>query len=94
MKKISLDLLRVIARVMAVLEPVKVVISNVADVSGSQLDVPDMSHVPQKGSHKVTFNPNNLYMERGDIREVRMCVCVCVCMCGVVVVSLAQGLRS
>ena len=70
-----------IGRVMAVLEPVKVFISNLSDVSGATLEVPDIPHIPQKGSHKVTFNPTHLYMERGDIREVRIHICMYVaCM--------------
>ena len=61
------------ARVMAVLEPVKVVITNLDAVMAADLEVPDIPHLPDKGFHTVTFNPSDLYMERSDIREVLIC---------------------
>jgi len=65
-------------RVMAVLEPVKVVITNFKAVSATEVDVLNIPHLPQKGSHKVTFDPFDLYMERSDVREVCLQQCATV----------------
>ena len=60
-------------RVMAVLDPVRVVITNLSSSDCVELEVPNIPQLPDKGTHKVTFDPCELYIERSDLREVRMC---------------------
>lgn len=57
-------------RVMAVMDPVKVVVTNRDSVQEAELEVPNIPHFSDKGTHKVTFDPCDLYMERTDVREV------------------------
>ncbi|OQR74314.1 glutamine--tRNA ligase-like [Tropilaelaps mercedesae] len=55
-------------RVMAVLDPVKVVIENFPKPGGIQLIVPDFPAEPNRGSHAVSFG-EVIYIERDDFRE-------------------------
>jgi glutaminyl-tRNA synthetase len=56
-------------RVMAVLEPLKVVISNYLEGQVEELDAPYWPHdVPKEGSRKVPFS-RELYIEREDFEE-------------------------
>ena len=57
---------------MAILEPVKVVITNLTSAQTQELQVPNIPHLPDKGTHAVPFDPCDLYIERGDLREVSM----------------------
>jgi hypothetical protein len=61
-------------RVMAVLDPVLVVISNFDEVAGEsasagvvEWDVPDFPHDPERGSHKVQM-ASTVYVDRSDVR--------------------------
>lgn len=55
---------------MAVLDPVKVVVTNLDSVLAADQEVLNIPHLSHKGTHKVVFDPRDLYMERSDIREV------------------------
>ncbi|CAI8005215.1 Glutamine--tRNA ligase [Geodia barretti] len=57
-------------RVMAVLDPVKVVVENLADVQALEVEVLNIPHLPGKGAHKVFFDPSNLYIDASDFKEV------------------------
>ena len=57
-------------RVMAVLDPVRVVFLNLSSADSAEVDAPNIPHLPDKGTHSVTFDPSNLYIERSDLREV------------------------
>jgi glutaminyl-tRNA synthetase len=57
-------------RVMAVLDPVKVVVENLADVQALEVEVLNIPHLPEKGAHKVFFDPSNLYIDASDFKEV------------------------
>ena len=57
-------------RVMAVLDPVKVVITNLSSSDATDLEVPNIPTMSEKGVHKATFDPCDLYMDRSDLREV------------------------
>lgn len=59
-------------RVMAVLDPVKVVITNLSSSDAAKLEVPNIPTMPEKGVHKVPFDPCDLYMDMSDLREVCM----------------------
>ncbi|XP_022658395.1 probable glutamine--tRNA ligase isoform X2 [Varroa destructor] len=55
-------------RVMAVLDPLKVIIENFPKSGGILLDVPDFPAEPNRGSHAVPFD-DVIYIEREDFRE-------------------------
>ena len=55
---------------MAVLDPVKVVITNLSSAQAEELEVPNIPHLPDKGVHKVPFDPSEIYIDRSDFREV------------------------
>lgn len=55
---------------MAVLDPVKVVITNLCSSDAVELDVPNIPLLPDRGVHKVSFDPCELYIDRSDLREV------------------------
>ena len=57
---------------MAVLDPVKVVITNLSSIDAVDLDVPNIPHLPDKGTHSVPFDPSDLYIDRSDLREVSL----------------------
>lgn len=66
------DVLNVTApRHMAVLDPLKVTISNYAHDKPVELDVPDFPSEPEKGSHKITFD-EIVYIDRSDFKEVKL----------------------
>lgn len=50
---------------MAVVDPVKVTITNLADGYELVLEAPDFPTHPEKGSHKVIFS-NSVFVERED----------------------------
>ncbi len=52
------------------LDPVKVVITNLTSSDDVTLDVPNIPHLPDKGTHSVPFDPCDLYIDRSDLREV------------------------
>lgn len=52
-------------RTMAVLDPIKVTITNLDNAFEQVLDVPDFPSNPEKGSHKVVF-ANTVWVERED----------------------------
>lgn len=56
---------------MAVLDPVKVIITNLSSADAVELQVPNIPHLPDKGVHGVPFDPCELYIERSDLREVQ-----------------------
>ncbi|XP_075972930.1 glutaminyl-tRNA synthetase [Anticarsia gemmatalis] len=63
------DLLNVSApRVMVVLEPLKITITNFPSEKPIQVTVPDFPNEPDKGSHTVVFN-KVLYIEATDFKE-------------------------
>jgi glutaminyl-tRNA synthetase len=57
---------------MAVLDPVKVLITNLSSSDAVELDVPNIPGLPDKGTHKVPFDPSELYIDRSDLREVSL----------------------
>ncbi|XP_043247011.1 probable glutamine--tRNA ligase [Amphibalanus amphitrite] len=62
------DVLNVSApRVMAVLEPLKVTITNLPSDAPAQLEVPDFPSEPQRGAHRVAFG-SEIYIEASDYR--------------------------
>lgn len=56
-------------RVMAVLEPLKVTITNLPDDFRSDVTIPDFPANEAKGSHTVPFS-RTIYIEQSDFREV------------------------
>lgn len=63
------DLNQKAPRVMAVLEPLKLVIENYPEDKVEQLEAPSFPHdVPKEGSRKVPFS-REVYIERGDFME-------------------------
>ncbi|XP_018617738.1 glutamine--tRNA ligase [Scleropages formosus] len=56
-------------RAMAVLEPLKVTITNLPQDAQIQVQVPDFPANEERGSHKVPFT-RTIYIERSDFREV------------------------
>ncbi|KAL3064475.1 hypothetical protein OYC64_000689 [Pagothenia borchgrevinki] len=56
-------------RVMAVLEPLKVTITNLAENAKSDVRVPDFPANEARGSHTVPFT-RTIYIEQSDFREV------------------------
>ncbi|KAI8772081.1 glutamine--tRNA ligase [Biomphalaria glabrata] len=64
------DVLNVTAkRVMAVLRPLKIVISNLPSDFPKEISVPDFPGIESKGSHTVEFS-NVLYIEGEDFKEI------------------------
>ena len=61
-------------RVMAVLDPLKVTITNFPSDHPGEITVPDFPSDESKGSHKIPFN-NVIYIERSDFREVSHWFC-------------------
>lgn len=55
-------------RVLVVLEPLKVTISNFPYDSDQQLSIPDYPNNPEKGSHSIAFS-SVIYIERTDFKE-------------------------
>ncbi len=64
------DLKMKAARPMAVLDPLKVVITNYPEGQVEELPVLDNMENPEMGSHTITFS-RNLYIEREDFVEVK-----------------------
>ncbi|KAM3968219.1 glutaminyl-tRNA synthetase [Aphomia sociella] len=63
------DLLNLIApRVMVILEPLKITITNFPSDKPVTITVPDFPNEPDKGSHKVVFN-KTVYIEATDFKE-------------------------
>ncbi|KAK7884882.1 hypothetical protein WMY93_028005 [Mugilogobius chulae] len=56
-------------RAMAVLEPLKVIITNLPEDFRLDVTVPDFPANEAKGSHKIPFT-RTIYIEQGDFREV------------------------
>ena len=52
------------------MEPVRVVVTNLDSVQAAELEAPNMPHLLDSGTHSVTFDPRDLYMDRSDVREV------------------------
>lgn len=63
------ELNRTATRVMAVLEPLKVVITNLSASEEMEVEVPNIPHIPSKGVHRVPFVPNEIFIERSDFKE-------------------------
>ena len=59
-----------LSRAMAVLEPLKVTISNFTASEPTEIEVPDFPADESKGSHRVPFE-KTVYIEQSDFREVR-----------------------
>nr|CAG4651602.1 EOG090X01EL [Triops cancriformis] len=57
------------SRVMVVLEPLKVTITNFPAPRSTDVEVPDFPNEPNKGSHKVILS-NVIYIEQSDFKEV------------------------
>ncbi|XP_035676746.1 glutamine--tRNA ligase-like isoform X1 [Branchiostoma floridae] len=55
-------------RTMAVLEPLKITITNFPSEKAIDIDVPDFPAEPSKGSHKVKF-AKTIYIEKTDFKE-------------------------
>ncbi|KAJ0179362.1 hypothetical protein K1T71_005074 [Dendrolimus kikuchii] len=63
------DVLNVTApRVMVILEPLKITITNFPSEKPIQVNVPDFPNEPEKGSHSVIFN-KTIYIETNDFKE-------------------------
>ncbi|XP_012263515.2 probable glutamine--tRNA ligase [Athalia rosae] len=63
------DVLNVSApRVMTVLEPIRVTISNYGDSGTRKLKVPDFPSNPERGHHEVSFD-ETVYIEASDFKE-------------------------
>ena len=43
-------------------------------VQAMELEVPNIPHLPDRGTHKVYFDPTDLYIDASDFREVRVCI--------------------
>lgn len=57
-----------VPRVMLVLDPVPVVIQNLGDLEGQELEFPLLPKDPEKGSYKVRI-ASTVYIDRSDFRE-------------------------
>jgi glutaminyl-tRNA synthetase len=57
-------------RVMAVMEPLKVTITNFPNENVMELTVPDFPADESRGSHKIKFD-SVIYIERSDFSEVK-----------------------
>ena len=55
---------------MAVLDPLKVTITNFPSDQSSTLTVPNFPADEKRGSHSISFKPV-LYIEKSDFREVK-----------------------
>ena len=71
-------------RAMAVLDPLKVTITNFPTDQSTTLTVPNFPADEKRGSHSINFKPV-LYIEKSDFREVkkylsRLFVCLSVCV--------------
>lgn len=55
-------------RVMVILDPLKITITNFPKENSKQVNVPDFPNEPEKGSHSVTFN-KTIYIEASDFKE-------------------------
>lgn len=58
-----------VPRLMLVLDPVPVVIEDIDDLEGHQLDIPFSPKDPKMGSHKLRLT-KTVYIDRSDFREV------------------------
>lgn len=56
-------------RCMAVLEPLRVVITNVPEDYCEMREIPDFPKAPERGTHQVPFT-RLLYIDRSDFRDV------------------------
>ena len=57
-------------RVMAVMEPLKVTITNFPNGNVMELTVPDFPADESRGSHKIKFD-SVIYIEKSDFTEVK-----------------------
>ena len=55
---------------MAALDPVKVIVQNLTAADSAEIEVPNIQHIPEKGTHKVYFDPSDLYIDASDFKEV------------------------
>ena len=39
-------------------------------VQAMEIEVPNIPHIPERGTHKVYFDPSNLYIDASDFKEV------------------------
>ena len=43
-----------------------------ACVQAMEIEVPNIPHIPERGSHMVYFDPSDLYIDASDFREVTL----------------------
>ena len=43
-------------------------------IQAVEIEIPNIPHLPDRGTHKVYFDPSDLYIDAADFKEVVICI--------------------